>query len=74
MICPYCKKEMRKGYVDKQSISIPLEWYPASPKSKGVLARSRESIKLTRSFGDSVIVHRCEDCKKLIIDEKELET
>ena len=68
MICPYCKNEMRKGYIDKQRLGVPLEWYPANP----LIATAKESIKLTKAFAGSIIAYRCEDCRKLIIDEDEL--
>ena len=29
MNCPYCGKEMEKGYVDQQHLIAPLEWYSA---------------------------------------------
>lgn len=60
---------MQKGYIDKQKLGVPLEWYPANP----LIAIAKESIKLTKAFKSSITAHRCENCKKLIIDESELD-
>lgn len=72
MICPYCKSEMQKGYV--HSNKHALRWYPNVPQGKSIFASYNESKKLSSVWnGGNVIVHRCEKCKKLIIDENELE-
>ena len=63
---------MRKGCVE--SYKYALKWYPNTPNGNGLFARSKESVKLTSVWtGSSVTVHRCESCRKLIIDETELE-
>ncbi|MBQ7326905.1 MAG: hypothetical protein IJW93_05475 [Clostridia bacterium] len=72
MICPYCNEEMRKGYI--KSYKDALKWYPDTPNENGLFARSKEGVKLTSFWtGSSATVHRCEKCKKLIIDESDLD-
>ena len=74
MNCPYCGKEMRKGYIDQQRM-FALEWYPAVPTGSGIFARSNESVKLSSIWKDgAVTVFRCEECRKMIIDEDTLDT
>ena len=72
MICPYCDKEMKQGYV--HSYKYDLRWYPNDPEGKGIFAACKESKKLSSvwSHGEFTM-HRCENCKKLIVDENELD-
>lgn len=73
MTCPYCNKKMRLGYIDQQRM-FGLEWYPAVPLGTGFTAQSREAVKLSSAKkSGSVKAYRCEDCKKILIDEAELE-
>lgn len=72
MKCPYCSSEMTKGYIEQGRGR--LIWQPCYPKGDGLFARKKESLKLARPFVFAeVIVHRCEKCRKLVIDEKELD-
>lgn len=71
MICPYCSKEMEKGYIDQSDFRFPLEWYPAKGET-GFFASKKRNVRLT--YGGNVIAYRCEPCKKIIIDESTLST
>ena len=64
MQCPFCKKEMKKGYI--KSSDYELKWF----KKKSLIN------KLTR-FGGEILklsntqlfkANRCISCKKVIID------
>ena len=70
MNCPYCNKEMEKGYIDQTDIRFPLEWYPAS-REKGFFASKKGNVRLT--YGGNVKANRCENCRKIIIDENTLQ-
>lgn len=71
MNCPYCNNEMELGYIDQPDFRFPLEWYPANSEIGLFRTRTRD-IRLT--YGGSVKAHRCENCKKIIIDESTLNT
>lgn len=71
MNCPYCSKEMEKGYIDQTDFRFPLEWYPANGETKVFVSKKR-NIRLT--YGGSVKAYRCERCKKILIDESTLGT
>ena len=70
MICPYCAKEMEKGFIDQDRIFAPLTWYPANRES-GFFKSTKRDIKLTTAT-ESATVYYCEKCRKLIIDQDEL--
>ena len=71
MICPYCNKEMKKGYISQQSLFIPLTWFPN--KKKGIMYKKSETVKLTASLkGGEVSAFYCGDCEKIIIDTSSL--
>jgi len=66
MTCPYCNKEMEIGYIDQTDFRFPLEWYPAN-REIGFFKAKKRNIRLT--YSGSVKAYRCENCKKIIIDE-----
>ena len=71
MICPYCNKEMKKGYISQQNLFIPLTWY--SNEKKGVMYKKNETVKLTAALkGGEVFADYCPECKKIIIDTSTL--
>ena len=71
MVCPFCNKEMTKGYIDQTDFRFPLEWYPAN-KNSGFFVSRRKTVRL--SYGGTVKAFRCEDCRKIIIEESVSET
>ena len=71
MNCPYCDKEMEKGYIDQTDFRFPLEWYPAN-REPGLLASKKRNVRL--SYGGNVKAYRCKDCGKIVIDETALNT
>lgn len=73
MMCPYCNKEMEKGYIDQTDFRFPLEWYPANRKVIfSIFTSTKRNVRLT--YDGNVEAYRCESCKKIIIDESTLHT
>ena len=69
MNCPYCRKEMEKGYIDQTDVFHHLQWYPAD-RELGFFKSKKRNVRL--SYCGSVKAYRCEDCKKILIDETTL--
>ena len=69
MKCPYCNKEMEKGYIYKTDLFHNLKWCPE--KNEGhIFVNTKRDVRLT--YDGQVTAYRCEDCKKIIIDENTL--
>jgi len=71
MICPYCNKEMEKGFIPANKSCV--SWLPdGSRKSFVVYNPSKyNGIKLTNNpiyKSEEVIAYNCTHCKKVIID------
>jgi hypothetical protein len=68
MECPYCKKEMIKGYIYGERYS--LKWLPADKKLyAGIYAIGAISLKSDSFWArQRAKAYRCSDCNKLIID------
>ncbi len=60
MICPYCRKEMEKGYIQSRD---GLGW---NHKKRFVQAFS--GILPDQGLGVDVVAYRCTSCKKIVID------
>ena len=61
MKCPYCQQEMEKGFLQSRD---GLGWRTKPhfvPALAGIFAEVR--------LGPCVLVFRCKDCRKLIIEE-----
>lgn len=66
MNCPYCNKEMIKGYIQCQTDII---WTPKKHALTTIL--DKDQIILARSnflSGSTLISYICKDCKKVVID------
>lgn len=74
MNCPYCNEEMEKGYIDQTDFRFPLEWYPANrEKIFFAIESNKRNVRLTSALkSGTIIAYRCEQCKKIIIDENTL--
>ena len=66
MYCPYCGKEMAKGYIQARD---DLGW--SEKKRKIVLAMAGSLAETT--FGRTIIAYRCKECKKIVIDSGDCE-
>lgn len=55
MNCPYCNKEMEKGYIDQTDFRFPLEWYPAN-RETGFFISKKRNVRLT--YEGNVIAHQ----------------
>lgn len=64
MNCPYCGKEMTKGYIQSRD---PITWRT----KKGVLPAldplAKDAVILAGS-GTYLVMYRCEDCRKFVTD------
>ena len=69
MNCPYCGKEMEKGYVEQQRVLNPLVWYSAKQEGDFLWSKRKE-IKLT-SAAEPLTAWYCGECEKLIAEVAE---
>lgn len=72
MNCPYCNKEMKKGYIEQSDFRFPLKWCP-DDVNKVFLKSNKGNIKLTSVFNTALTVHYCGDCKRFIINQEEID-
>lgn len=73
MTCPYCKNEMKSGYISAYN---RLSWTPEGERVQGGTkwAKSPSSIVLAEYFllgAATVDAAYCEGCKKIVIDLEE---
>ena len=73
MKCPYCNSEMEKGYIGQSELFVPITWVSDNVKEVAILP-IRKTIKLTATFkGCKITTYYCENCKKFIIDENDVQ-
>lgn len=68
MKCPYCDKEMELGYIQCRD---GITWTPKRQLVASLSFLGRDSISLAKGAADNssaVYAHKCNDCKKVIID------
>lgn len=70
MLCPYCNKGMKKGYISAYN---RLCWTPEGETARGATkwARSQNSIMLAEYYfvaAATVNADYCGNCKKITID------
>lgn len=74
MNCPYCSKEMRKGFLNQSDAIYPIRWRPMPQEEPVLFYSNKDSIKLTAPFKSGrVIVHHCPACRKFVIDQDALD-
>ena len=66
MNCPYCNKEMEKGYVEQTGVLHPLEWY-SEHRDGDFLWSKRKHVKLTTAT-TPLTMYYCEPCGKFIAE------
>lgn len=72
MLCPYCNSEMEKGVIGQHDLT-PITWISDDVTENAILPRHK-TIKLTALLkGGEIVTYHCENCKKFIIDENEIE-
>ncbi|MBQ7492721.1 MAG: hypothetical protein IJT76_09105 [Clostridia bacterium] len=64
MNCPYCKKEMRPGWIQSRDALGWSEKKRAVPALAGLLAEV-ELLSATKAF-------YCPDCRKIVIDRDDM--
>ena len=70
MNCPYCGKEMEKGFIQCRD---GVSWQKKERLVAALPGLSKDSVILARSHGSpfsgaAAIAHCCPDCKKIVID------
>ena len=65
MDCPYCKKEMEKGYIQSRD---GLGW-----NRKKIFPKVFSGTLTEQELGRTVIAYNCRECKKIVIDYSSLE-
>ncbi|WP_458406994.1 PF20097 family protein [Anaerotignum sp.] len=70
MKCPYCQKEMEKGFIQCRD---GVTWTPKKQLVAAFSSLGRGSVSLENGAGNdrTVYAHHCEDCKKVIVDYSE---
>ena len=70
MLCPYCKQEMEKGFIEQADIRIPLEWC-TGVREEGIFQFRNHGKKLTSFKKPFIAVFHRTDCGKFIFDMPE---
>ncbi len=67
MKCPYCEKEMEKGYIQCRD---GVHWTPKKVFVAALSEFGKDSVSLENGVGNNraVYAYKCGDCKKVIID------
>lgn len=67
MKCPYCQKEMEKGFIQCRD---GLHWTPKKQLIAALSEFGKDSISLENGVGNNraVYAYHCADCQKVIID------
>ena len=72
MKCPYCEKEMEKGYIQCRD---GLHWTPKKQKVAALAGLGSGAVLIGSEEGivpnTTAIAYHCELCKKVIIDYSE---
>ena len=71
MNCPYCGKEMEKGFVQCRD---GVNWTAKKRLVAALSSLGRDSVSLKNDAADNnrtVYAYKCADCKKVIIDYTE---
>ena len=72
MECPYCKKEMREGYIP--AYRDRLKWIAGKFEGSGTVPIDYEEVWLSEApllTGKAAEAHLCPDCKAVIVPVKE---
>lgn len=73
MNCPYCKNEMKKGYIAGDRLS--LRWMPSEVEKMSLIKWLKRGVKLSYVLdGNCVDAFYCEQCEKVIIDVENVKT
>lgn len=71
MLCPYCKKEMKKGYLQANS-NILFSEQKHILKMKPSNDEERVLAKVSVVSGASIYSYYCKECDKYIIDGSDI--
>ena len=67
MNCPYCGKEMEKGYIHSRDCVVWRTKKSVLP-ALGILAADAVDLGTSDAAGHFVVVYRCAGCRKFLID------
>ena len=67
MKCPYCQKEMEKGYIQCRD---GVHWTPKKQLVAALSEFGKDSVSLENGVGNNraVYAYKCGECQKVIID------
>ena len=67
MKCPYCQKEMEKGYIQCRD---GVHWTPKKQLVAALSEFGKGSVSLENGVGNNrtVYAYKCGECQKVIID------
>ena len=67
MKCPYCQKNMEKGFIQCRD---GIHWTPKKQLVAALSEFGKDSVSLENGVGNNraVYAYHCADCKKVIID------
>ena len=67
MKCPYCQKELEKGFIQCRD---GIHWTPKKQLVAALSEFGKDSVSLENGVGNNraVYAYHCADCKKVIID------
>ena len=72
MICPYCNREMQKGYIQCRD---GLHWTPKKQVVSALSGLGKGAVLIGNEEGlvpnTTAIAYHCDECKKIIIDYSE---
>jgi len=67
MNCPYCGNEMEKGYIHSRDSVVWRKKKSAFP-ALAIFAADAVDLGTSDVSGHYVVVYRCADCRKFLID------
>ena len=71
MKCPYCEKEMEKGYIQCRD---GVTWTPKKQLVSALSILGKDAVSLFNGAADNssaVYAYKCSKCKKVLIDYSE---
>lgn len=72
MKCPYCEREMQKGYIPTDN--IPVQWIPENARQNLLKIKYAKNCKKLISdhtaFGFHAIADYCENCGIILLQER----
>ena len=74
MKCPYCIKEMQKGSIMQAESFCPITWLPDDRDKSMKALFVKQGIQLTSTINPFLTVYYCEECKKFLINQEDIDS